>query len=118
MAGHAGGHSIQPGADLVRHLVAPGHDDGERAGPEGFGQLSGPLRHPAYQTVQHFHPIDVNNQRIILRATLGLEDLFDGIAVEGAGGDAIHRFGGNRHDFTLFQKLRRFGDGGFVCFFQ
>ena len=104
MAGHPDAHSIQAGTALRCHLGAAGHDDGEGAGAERRHEQLGTLRHLADQTRQHFRAGDVDDQRIVLRASLCHKDLFDGLAVAGIGGNAVHRLGGQRHQLAAAQE--------------
>ena len=114
VAGHPNAHRIQTRAALRRHLRAAGHDDGERAGAESRHQQLGALGHLADKAGQHLRAGHMDDEGVILGAALGHKNASDGFPVPGVGGNAVHRLGGQGHQFTLFQKGGGLGDAGLV----
>ena len=105
VAGHPDAHSVQTGTALRCHLGAAGHDDGQRAGTERPHQQLGAFRHLADEAVQHLRAGDVDDEGIVLRASLRHKDLAHGLAVAGVGRDAVDRLGRQGYQLALPQKL-------------
>lgn len=81
MVGHAHGHRLQATGRFERHAVAAPQDQGQRTGPEVFGQQTRGCRHFLGPVVQLVRGGDVDDQRVRGRPTLGLEDPRDGNGV-------------------------------------
>ena len=114
MAGHTDAHGIQPGAAFIRYFRPARHDDGQRSGAEGCHQQLGTLRHLADKTRQHLRPSDVDDEGVILWASLGYKDIAHRRAVAGIGGNAVDRLGGQGYKLSLPQQLRGFGYSCFI----
>ena len=114
VAGHTDAHGIQPGAAFIRYLRPARHDNGQRSGAESCHQQLGTLRHLADKTRQHLRPCDVDDEGVILRASLGYKDIAHRRAVAGIGGNAVDRLGGQGYKLSLPQQLRGFGDSCFI----
>ena len=105
MAGHPDAHGVQTGTALRCHLGAAGHDDGQRAGTERRHQQLGAFRHLTDEAVQHLRAGDVDDEGIVLRASLRHKDLAHGLAVAGVGRDAVDCLGRQGYQLALPQKL-------------
>ena len=113
MAGHADRHGVEPGPSQVADGggVADRGDDGQRAGPEGGGQGGGAV-------VEGGDPggrrrvVDVGDQGIEARPTLGFEDRGDGGRIGRVGPQAIDRFGRQQDEAPVAE-----GSRGGVYFF-
>ncbi len=94
---HADGDRGAAGGDAGRHLRLPRQDQGQRAGPEGRGQLARQFGNVAGDSRQHLLVGEVDDQRVVRRAPLGAEDARDGVRSQGVGPQAVDRLGGERH---------------------
>ena len=110
VAGHPDAHGIQTGTALRCHLRAAGHDDGQGARAERRHQQLGTLRHLTDKAGQHVRACNVDDEGVILRASLCHKDFFDGFPVAGVGCNAVHRFRRESHQLSLPQKLCTAGD--------
>ena len=63
-------------------------------------------------TLRHGQAGDVDDDGIVRRAALDLENLGDGLFIQRVGGEAIDRFRRQRGDFASAQQIRRAADGG------
>ena len=65
-------------------------------------------RRPVGRTASgHFDARDVDNNRIVRRPALDLENFCDRLYVQRVGGQAVNRFRRQRHDFAGAQQFRR-----------
>ena len=96
MGRHAHRDRRQPGGYLGRHTRPLGQDQGQRAGPETLGQL---LRQRARQRHLVHEPgvCHVNDQRVIERPLLGLENSPHGVWVQGMCAQPVDGFGRKGH---------------------
>ena len=112
VAGHPHGDAVEPGAGQIADAVAVPHrgDDGQRAGPERFGQGPGLV-------VEHGDGLgldrvgDMGDQWIEAGAALGLEQGGDGDGVAGIGGQTIDGLGRQDDQTPGGQRLGRLGVG-------
>ena len=73
-------------------------DQGQRAGPELLDQRPGPGRDPDRQRVEGGRRRDQDRRRHVAAAALGVEQLLDGVLVEGVGGQAVDGVGRQHHE--------------------
>ena len=73
-------------------------DQGQRAGPELLDQGPRPRRDPDRQRVEGGGRRDQDRRRHVAAAALGVEELLDGVLVEGVGGQAVDGVGRQHHE--------------------
>ena len=88
----ADGDGVQPGRRAARHQLAHGQNHRQRPRPEPVGQLPRGLRNVVAVARQLGRLCDMNDQRVILRPSLGLEDLGHGGLVERVRAQTVDRF--------------------------
>ena len=98
-------HRVQAAAGLPGHQVRLFQDDGQRPGPEGGGQLLGALWQLAHQGRQLGEVADVDDEGIVRGPALGLVNGLHRRPVQGVGGQAVHRLGGDGHQAPPAQDL-------------
>ena len=91
-------------------------NDGHGAGPVGVGQTAGSLGNIGDQRIDLVEIRNVNDQRVVHRATLGGEDLAHSVPVEGVCAQTVYGFGGDADDLPagqhctgLFNRARILG---------
>ena len=117
-AGHrmiraADAHGVQPAGGAQGHAVPPGQDHGQRPRPEFLRQRVGRLRHIHAAALQPPGVRNVQDQGVVLRATLGLEDAAHRVLVQAVGSQTVHRLRGDPQQAAPPQYGRRLRDG--VC---
>ena len=98
-------HRVQASAGLGGHQVRLFQDDGEGPGPEGLGQLFGGFRHLPHQGGQLAKVADMDDEGVIRGAAFRLIDGLHRRPVQGVGGQAVHRLGGDGHQAPRPQEL-------------
>ena len=110
MGRHADGDRVEARGDFIGDELRLFEDDGERSGPEGLREVFEDRRHEGDQIVDLRKVRDVYDQRIVHRTALRLEDVRDGLPVQGICRETVHGLGRDGHQFTVFQQLPGFCD--------
>ena len=100
-------HSVQPPGGAQGNHGPAGQDHGQGAGPEFLRQQVGRLRHLPAVALQPAGIRYMENQRVILRTALGLENVQHGILIEGIGPQAVHGLRGDAQQAARAEDLRR-----------
>ena len=103
MAGHPDAHGSKARRHRVRHGGLLGQQQGQRPGPVGGHQAAGGLRHLAEGAELVLAP-DVDDQRVVRRAALGLKDPEHGLGVQGVRAQAVDRFRGKGHQLPFLKE--------------
>ena len=114
MGGHPHTHCIQSGTGHLADLAPLGQHHGQRPRPIGGSQLSGSFRHLRHNPLQHLHIGYVYDERVVLRAALGLKNFPDRLPVAGIGGNAVHCLSRQCHQFSGTQQFRGLLDALFI----
>ncbi len=105
MRRHADGHGVLPAGDDVVHVRAALHHHGERARPELLGELRRDFRHFGHPTVQEARRVEMHDDRMGFRATLGFENLGDRRRVLRIGAEPVDGFSRKSHELAVAQSL-------------
>ena len=113
----ADGNGIQPGGGALGHNFLHGQHHGQRAGPKFLGQTIGAFGNIVAEPLHFLGLGHVEDQGIVLRATLGLKNFQNGVFVQSVGTQAIDRLRGDCHktavsnnggsNFRRFLGIRR-----------
>ena len=93
------------GGDAERELAAGFHDNGERAGPEAFGEAVERSVEVAGELVGLRGVAEEQRERLVAGAGFEVVDAVDGAEVYGVDGEAVERVGGERGDFAFLQAV-------------
>ena len=105
MVGAADCHRVQTGCDHIGHLALALEDHGQGAGPELAGQNVGQRRHIGTVTGQPLGARQMEDQGVVLRTALCLEDPLHCCLIQTVGGKAVNRLRGNTHQTAFPQDL-------------
>ena len=104
-------------ADGVEAAGRAERDDGlarqdhrQRARPEAFGEAMGALGNVFAVALEPRGIRDVDDERVVLWTALGLEDVQDGLFVEGVGPESIDRLGRDAEQAAAADDVRCRGD--------
>ena len=103
-------HGVQSRCGGVRHDGLPLQDHGQRTGPEFPGQRIRQRRHVLTVPGQPLGSRNMDDERVVLRTALGLEDLVNSLCVQCISTQTVDRFRGNSHQSPLPQDVCRCGD--------
>ena len=95
---HSDGDAGQSGRDQIRHEIGLGQHHRERSRPERGGQSASGGRDLTHQSRQPAFIGDMHDQRIKVRAVLGLKDARDRLLVESVSAESVDRLGGKRDE--------------------
>ena len=104
VGGHTDAHGVQPGGGPAGNGGGFFHHHCQRAGPEVLRHPVNARGHLRGQGVQLLQPGDVDDEGIVLRAALGLEDAQHRLPVQGVGCQAVDRFRGDGHHLPRRQQ--------------
>lgn len=114
VSAHADRNGGESAGDEVWDFGLFWEDEGEGAGPEGFGELADhgvEFLGDFGDEVNVFFATDVDDERIESGAFFDFENLGHRLRVEGMGGEAVDGFGGHSDEFAFFEEGDRFRDG-------
>ena len=106
----ADAHGVQSRRGGVRHDGFPFQDHGQRTGPEFPGQRIRQRWHVLAVPGQPLRSRNMDDERVVLRTALGLEDLVNSLCVQCISAQTVDRFRGNSHQSPLPQDVCRCGD--------
>ena len=112
----ADAHGIQPAGGPQGHAVPPGQDHGQRPRPEPFRQRIGRVRDIHTAAFQPARVRHVQDQRVVLWPSLGLENTAHRVLVEPVGPQPVYRLRGDTQQAAPAKDRRRLRDGVFVRF--
>ena len=84
-------------------LAAGADDDGERAGPEAFGELVEAVVDVARQLIGLSDGGDEQRERLVLQSGLDLVNALDSVKIDGVDGESIEGVCGKRDDVATAQ---------------
>lgn len=96
--GPAEADTASVGSDFEGNAVGGVDDDGERAGPEGFGEAMEIVGEIFCEDGGVRERIDEDGKCAVLGTALDAEDVIDGGEIDGIGGESVKRVGGNSND--------------------
>ncbi len=97
--------SAQRTATVETPPVPGGQHHGQRPGPEFFCQRIGTLRHVMAEQVDLLRTGHMEDQRVVLGATLGNENLCHGLLIQAVSTQAVDCLRGNGNQPTLSDQL-------------
>ena len=111
---------IQPRAHAVGNPVALGQNQRHRPRPKCVHQLPRRRRNRAHQRRNFIDRRHMDDQRVIPRTPLRLEDFPDGLLIQRIRAQTVHRFRGHADELTLTDELcsllnRLHRDGLYLC---
>ena len=116
IVGAADSHRGQTAGGTSGDDFPGGQHDGQRAGPEFFCQIIGLLGDMVTEQLDLLGTGNVQNQRIVLGAALGFEDLCHSIFVQTVGTQAVDGFRGDSNQLAVHDQVSRGGRGnGIGC---
>ena len=102
-------HCGQTCRNRVRNAVGLGQNHRQRPRPERLGQLVRRVGQIGCQAENLLEIGDVDNQRIVLRAALGRENLGDRLGVERVGRQSVDRLGRHADHLACAQQVGGLG---------
>ena len=103
----ADANGVQSGSGGVRHHLFPLQDHGQRAGPELPGQRVRQRRHILAVPGQPLGTRHMDDEGVVLRTALGLENLMNRSLVQRVGAQTVNRLRGDGYQSSLPQNIRR-----------
>ena len=104
---HSYRHRIKPGADLVGDNIALRQYHRQRPGPICLGESAGALI-KIFDEPQYVISLrNMHYQRIVLRATLGNKNIFNGVSVERVRRKTVDSLRGYGDKLARFEQTRR-----------
>ncbi len=104
--GPAQTHTARVGGNLQGQPVGSVHNDGEPAGPAGFGETVEIVWETFGEHQGLSERTDENGKRAGFRATFDAKNVFDGGKIDRIGGERVARVGGNSNDRAAIQPAR------------
>ena len=112
MRGHADGDGVLAAGDHVVHVLRARQDHRQRARPEARGELLRVFGHLARPAMQVLRVVEVDDDRVIGRPFLELENAAHRRRVLRIGAEPVDRFGRKRDELAVTQR----GDGVFQLY--
>ena len=104
---HSYRHRIKPGADLVWDNIALRQYHRQRPGPICLGESAGALIKIFDEPQYVIRLRNMHYQRIVLRATLGNKNIFNGVSVERVRRKTVNSLRGYGDKLARFEQTRR-----------
>ena len=112
MRGHADGDGILAAGNHVVHVFRAQQHHGQRPRPESRREFAGIFGHVACPAMQVLGVVEVDDDRVVRRAFLELENAAHRRRVLRVGAKSVDRFGRKRHELAIAQR----GDGIFQLY--